>query len=192
MRAPLVGIFVGGRSERMGGRPKGRLPTPERGEAIVVRLVRVVREALGDDVEVRLIGRADAYIDLSIEALPDAAEGVGPLGGLIALLEHGQAQSVSTAIALAGDLPFVSAALVQRLAEHEPSADVVAPRSGEIWQPLFARYSCEPALVAARARLAERRRSLQGVIHRLHAVALPIAAGEGELLTDWDSPEDIR
>lgn len=187
-----VGILVGGRSERMGGRAKGLLPTPERGEPIVVRLVRVVRVALGHDVDVQLVGRADEYAELGVPILGDAVHDAGPIGGLIALLEHGRAREAEYAIALAGDLPFVSEDLFQKLAEHATEADVVAPQIDGIWQPLFARYACERALGAARERLALGRRSLRGVIEALHAVAMPIATEQAALLRDWDTPQDVQ
>lgn len=194
-RFPVVGIFVGGRSERMGGRAKGLLPTPERGEPVVARLIRVAREALGGDVELTLVGRAADYASLGAPAIADAATDVGPLGGLVALLAHAHALGARDALALAGDLPFVTPALVRRLAEHSPGAAVVAPRSvmrnDGVWQPLFARYACAPALAAARACLAEGRRSLQQVIGALDAVELPIDAEEAHLLADWDRPEDV-
>jgi molybdopterin-guanine dinucleotide biosynthesis protein A len=188
----VVGIFVGGHSRRMGGQTKGLLPTPERGEPIVVRLVRVVRDALGSDTDLHLVGRADDYAALGLPNLTDAVHDVGPLGGLIALLEHGVSVNCTAAIALAGDLPFVTAELIRRLAEHAPDAGAVAPRSDGLWQALFARYACVPALDVARARLAEGRRSLQGVLESLDAVDMPVSPGEGELLTDWDRPEDVR
>jgi choline dehydrogenase len=40
----VLGVFVGGRSTRMGGHPKGLLAAPDTGEALVVRAVRLARE----------------------------------------------------------------------------------------------------------------------------------------------------
>lgn len=190
--SPVVGIFVGGRSLRMGGRPKGLLVTPERGEPIVERLVRVTREALGDDVDLRLVGRSEDYAQLGIAALPDTVRDVGPLGGLLALLEEGRQVGAHDVIALACDLPRVSPALVRRLARHSPGAAAVAPRSSGFWQPLFARYACVRALPAARAQLQSNRRSLQRLLETLAVAEMPTNAAEAELLVDWDRPEDVE
>jgi hypothetical protein len=41
----LAGIFVGGAARRMDGAPKGLLPAPDTGEALVVRAARCCVEA---------------------------------------------------------------------------------------------------------------------------------------------------
>ncbi|HEU4533063.1 MAG TPA: NTP transferase domain-containing protein, partial [Polyangiaceae bacterium] len=83
--APLVGLFVGGRSTRMGGRPKGLLPTPDGAGPIVLRSARLVA-SLGWPLV--LVGEASAYRAVlpGVKAIDDAPAGVGPLGGLGALL----------------------------------------------------------------------------------------------------------
>src|SRR5262245_60230419 len=85
----LVGIFVGGKSRRMGGVAKGLLAAPDTGEPIVVRLARITREALPNSAVV-LAGASDAYIVTAIPSLPDAPELTGPIAGLVALLEEAQ------------------------------------------------------------------------------------------------------
>src|SRR6266550_4205108 len=80
--AIVAGIFVGGQARRMGGEPKGVLIAPS-GEAIVSRWRRMF-----DDLGVAtvLVGKSDAYADLGIESIEDDPPGIGPLGGLAALL----------------------------------------------------------------------------------------------------------
>lgn len=184
MRA-LVGVFVGGQSRRMGGAPKGLLPTPDSGEPIVVRIARVVGEAL-PDAELVLVGNHAAYHTLPYARLLDAPDHAGPIAGLIALLEAARERE-RVAIAIAGDMPRVTAALVRRLAEHAPDSDVVAARIERIWQPLFARYAPDRALPVARASFAPFR-----VLEALGAVALPLSDAEAALLVDWDTPEDVK
>src|SRR5438067_774631 len=70
----LAGIFVGGESKRMGGRPKGLLVAPS-GETIVERWLRMFR-ALG--VPTVLVGRRDPYASLGVEIVDDEQAGIGP------------------------------------------------------------------------------------------------------------------
>lgn len=186
----LVGIFVGGRARRFGGIPKGLLPAGD-GEPIVSRLSRICRDALGDPA-IRLVGHAEAYRQLGLEAIADAPAGIGPIGGLSALLKEARCRGC-TALALAGDMPRLEAPLIGRLAAHAPEADAVAPRPEGIWQPLFARYEPEPCLEALERVLARQERALFTVLRELGpgAVALPIDARERGLLVDWDSPDDL-
>jgi molybdopterin-guanine dinucleotide biosynthesis protein A len=117
---------------------------------------------------------------------------MGPIGGLAALLAragvHGR-----PAIALACDLPFVSAALIAHLAAHSSDALAVAPRPDGIWQPLCARYAPGALAVTERV-IASGRRALHAVLDDLgpQAVELPLAPGERGLLADWDEPGDVR
>lgn len=188
MSAPLVGIFVGGRGSRMGGVAKGLLAAPGATETLVARLERVAREALGEP-QVVLVGRAEAYAALGLPSLEDQPPGVGPIGGLGALLGVATERGAPFALALACDLPFVSAALLRRLGTFEPRARAVAPRQGALWQPLCARYAPAPALEATRGLIAGGARSLQAVLSELGAVELPLEASDE--LRDWDEPGDL-
>lgn len=191
MTAPLVGIFVGGLGSRMGGVPKGLLKAPGTDEPLVERLARVCSEAL-PGCQVCLVGASDAYAELRFDVLRDQPQGVGPIGGLAALLARSSAQRAQ-AIALACDLPFVSAALIARLAAYSPSALAVAPRTDGIWQPLCARYAPGTLEITERV-IASGRRALHAVLDELgpQAVELPLAPSERGLLADWDEPADVR
>jgi molybdopterin-guanine dinucleotide biosynthesis protein A len=182
MRRVIGGIFVGGASTRMGGRPKGLLEAPG-GGALVERWRRLFA---GIGAEVVLVGANPAYAHLGMEALADAVEGVGPLGGLVALLERA---GDAYAIAVACDMPYVSPALVARLA-HAPPATAVAPRSGKGWEPFFARYDARAALALASAHAAAGR-SMQSVLDA-RGTELALTDAERAELRDWDSPGDVR
>jgi molybdopterin-guanine dinucleotide biosynthesis protein A len=187
----VVGVFVGGRATRLGGLAKGLLRAPDTDEPLVSRLARISREAFPKS-EFVLVGDARAYEELGFASIADDPKGVGPIGALIALLDHAQRLGRDS-IALAADLPFVTRDLVARLAEHAPESAAVAPRVDGIWQPLFARYESERTIVAARATLAEGHRALHRVLTRLGAAAaeLPFTPDETALLADWDTPEDV-
>ena len=188
---PLLGVWVGGRGRRMGGVQKALLRTPDGTETLLERLLRVARAA--GIAEVVLVGRAElGEVARGLAQLPDTTSGIGPLGGLAALLDRAGERP---ALALACDMPYVSAQLLARLARApRGDAQVLAardPASGK-WQPLFARYdasSVGPQLTAA---LAAGETSFQALFRRLHAVELRLSAEEHAQLRDWDRPEDMR
>lgn len=178
----VAGIFVGGHSERMGGRPKGLLT--HEGETLVARWVRVLVALGGAPV---LVGHAVTYADVGIEVIADAEVDCGPLGGLVALLERARG---GVAIAVACDMPYVSGALVRRLLDA-PAAPAVAARRGWAWEPLFSRWDSSRALDVARARMGRRELGLQGLLDALGAATLDTGGRDAEL-DDWDRPEDVR
>ena len=186
----LIGIFVGGRGTRMGGAVKGLLPAPDTGEPLIQRLSRIALAAIPDG-RVVLVGDAEPFAALGFPVIPDDPPGVGPLGGLAALLREGHADR-GNVLALAADLPKVTTSLVTRLATHAPSRLAVAPRQGGIWNPLFGRYASECAPLAVDL-LKRGRRSLKSLLEALGdaAEALPVSAEETAALDDWDTPEDV-
>jgi len=186
----LAGIFVGGKATRFAGMAKGLLPAPDGGQPIAARLARLCRDGLGADVV--LVGRATSYEGLGLPSLDDLPPGVGPLGGLGALLGEAGRRGCP-AIALACDLPYVTTAMVTRLANFALRAAAVAPRPSGIWQPLFARYDPTACLPVLRAAVAERRFQARAILEKLgdDAVPLPLDAVEEPLLFDWDCPEDV-
>jgi molybdopterin-guanine dinucleotide biosynthesis protein A len=184
VRAALfAGIFVGGRSSRMGGRPKGLLTAP--GGRTIVDRWRALTESLG--AHPVLVGAGAAYADVGIERIDDDPPGIGPLGGLIALLRRADG---ADALALACDMPFVSRALLARLVAGEPTAAILAPRRGDRWEPLCARYSAA-VLPLASEQAATAGHSLQQLLDRAGAVALALSGDEDRELRDWDFPEDV-
>lgn len=181
----LVGIFVGGASRRMGGEAKGLLRSPGGGPPLVVRMASLARAARADVI---LVGEHPAYVGLGLSALADARRGAGPLGGLVALLEHAGRRP---AVALSCDLPFVERSLLERLVTEEPEAAVLAPRPGGRWEPLVARYDPTRVRSLARARLERDERSLQALLDAAGARELSLRDGEARMLRDWDSPADV-
>jgi molybdopterin-guanine dinucleotide biosynthesis protein A len=189
-RACVLGVFVGGQGKRMGGVSKALLRTPDGTESLVERALRVGREA---GLTVVIVGAGDTgAIDANVSRLMDDPSGVGPLGGLAALLAHAK-QRDAHAIALACDMPYVSAALLAKLANDPRDAAILCPRdavSGK-WQALFARYTPEPALLALHATLDAGQRSLQALIERAGGLPLTLSTEEHALLRDWDTPQDV-
>jgi molybdenum cofactor guanylyltransferase len=179
----IAGLFVGGRATRMGGRPKGLLPTAS-GQTIIARS----RDLLGDlGVQVVLVGAHPAYGDLRIETVADAPADIGPLGGLVALLRR---TGAGRALALACDMPFVSRAVLERLLRADDGA-VHAPRRDGRWEPLCARYDAPRVVPVAERRARAGLHALQGLLDEVGAAELLLAAEEEPDLRDWDTPGDV-
>ena len=182
--AALLGVLAGGRGTRMGGRDKAALPAPGGAETLLARLIRLGH---GAGLEVVVVGRQAAA---GVPWIGDDPAGVGPIGGLCALLAHAGARP---ALALACDLPHATTALIERLARTPSDAPVLAPRDLETgkWQPLFARYDSPRVLPVLRRAIAAGTRSFQTFLRGLEVQELVLDANERELLRDWDAPADI-
>lgn len=190
---PLIGIFVGGRGLRMGGLPKANLKLC--GRSILERTLDACSAAgatSGAAPRIYLVGESSAYAAPGVQRLADEPAGVGPMGGLRALLLLAERHGVS-AIALAGDMPLLSSPLVLRLAFEAPEADAFAPREGPRWQPLFARYRPRAVLPRIDTALERGETSLQVLFHRLGpgALVLELSGAERDSLVDWDRPSDM-
>jgi molybdopterin-guanine dinucleotide biosynthesis protein A len=180
----VAGVFVGGAGLRMGGVAKGLLPAPG-GGTLVARWVELL---VPRGLDVVLVGERTEYVHLGLEVLADAPAGIGPLGGLVALLQRAGG---AAALAFACDMPFVSASIVDRLLIASPGAAVLSPRRGERWEPLCARYDAPRVLPIAAARAGGRDHSLQRLLQEAGAEPLDLTATEAAELHDWDSPEDL-
>ncbi len=174
---PVGGIFVGGGSTRM-GRPKGLLAGPD-GRTLVARASAVLAEV---GAEVVLVGRRAEYESLDMVVLDDAVEDGGPLAGLVSLLEHAGGRR---ALVLACDMPFVTSDDLRALLRAEGA--IAAPRRDDRWEGLCAAYA-PTVLAAARRRLEEGRRSMQGLLREIGATEVALDPAH---LVDWDSPEDM-
>lgn len=188
---PLVGVLVGGRAIRFSGERKGNLLLRD-GGTVLSRFIGECRRAL-PGVELLLVGASHGYEALGLSSIADEPPDVGPLGGISALLRFARATGRSNALAFACDMPYVEATLIARLAHTAPEALAVAPRAGELWNALAARYSVA-ALPELEATLARGERAVQRFLARLgpRAVELELLPGELETLADWDRPEDVH
>jgi molybdopterin-guanine dinucleotide biosynthesis protein A len=192
---PLVGILVGGQGRRLGGVAKGLLEYE--GRPLLDRLVDAIGLAAAPHGPARvcLIGNAAAYVATHLPVLDDDPMGQGPIGGVRALLLEAQ-RSRRDAVALAVDLPYVTAELIRRICFERVGAAALAPREAGRWQPLFARYRPDPALAAIDAALVSGRTSLQAIFDILgtgadRSVELELTADERRKLRDWDRPSDM-
>jgi molybdopterin-guanine dinucleotide biosynthesis protein A len=141
-------IFAGGRATRLGGVAKPLLDVG--GLTIIERIVDAVRPLVDELIAVvnddALVGRPE----LRVVRDPDPHAGVLP--ALRAGLEAARGE---LCLVIAGDMPFVSGPLLERLADLADGYDLALPVVDGQAEPLHAVYrreQCIPAIEAALAR----------------------------------------
>lgn len=177
-------LLVGGASSRM-GRDKAALPIG--GVAMATRLAGML-DALFE--ELLLVGGAPPR-DAPGRRVADVEGPHCALRGVVTALAHASAERV---LIVATDLPLLRADLVLGLVAW-PEADAVLARDARGPQPLCGVYRREPALHAARERLAAGRLALAGWLDALAIDVLPADVQRsldpgGRALENLNEPED--
>jgi molybdopterin-guanine dinucleotide biosynthesis protein A len=189
--APILAIFVGGRSRRMGVH-KGLLPVPGGSEPILDALVRRGREVGLLPV---LVGEATPYDQLArgVARIDDEPPGAGPLAGLHAALRHALRAGSSQVIAIACDMPHVSPEALRQVRDQASDAPVVAPRRGTDapWEPMLARYDAARLADLVEQAIVQGRRSFQQLFSLAEIEPLPLSSAIERALEDWDTPQDV-
>ncbi len=126
-------IQAGGRSRRMGGRPKALLELG--GRRIIERVLAAVAPAV-DDVLV-VTNTPELYDFLGLPMVPDAYPEGGALGGIFTGLK---AAAGEAALAVACDMPFLRAEVARLVVARAGEADVVIPRVGGQLETMHAVY----------------------------------------------------
>ena len=137
----------------------------------------------------RLLTGGATELPPSIETIADGRPDAGPLGGLVGLL---RSRAEAQIVAVACDMPYVTAALLKRLALSEANAAVLAPwrDNDERYEPLFARYDRARVLPLAERQLAGGDRSLQKLLRDAGTQPFALTDEEWPLIADWDEPAD--
>lgn len=177
-----IGVFVGGASSRMGV-PKGRLVYD--GASLLERMV-----AACGPFPCRLIGDATPYADLvpAVPRLADTVVGIGPIGGLDALL----AGATTPYVVIVGcDMPFVTAATLSALVNDPRECAVLCARADDDapFEPMLARWSVAVMRDAVRGAIARGEYGLQKLM-RAHDPERFVPA-DARAILDWDTPEDV-
>jgi molybdenum cofactor guanylyltransferase len=130
-----VAILAGGRARRLGGADKSALRIGSR--SIFDRQLAAL-SGLADRIVV-IGGAPEPFADGRVRVVPDRVPRAAALGGLYTALCESATPYV---LVLACDLPFVSARVLERIAElADGSADAVVPRTADGVQPLCAAYA---------------------------------------------------
>lgn len=137
-------ILAGGGATRFGGKPKGLEVVG--GERILDRLVRVMTAAF--EGPPLLVANAPEAPDWrpDLRVVPDLRPGLGSLGGIYTAV----VQAPAPVVCVAWDMPFVSEALLRRLADGLREHDACLPQSDgrRGVEPLCAAYgpACREAI----------------------------------------------
>jgi molybdopterin-guanine dinucleotide biosynthesis protein A len=185
-------ILAGGRARRLGGADKASLPI---GRARIIDRQLAALSTVADDIRIVANDR-DRYAGLGLRVIADVVPDAGPLGGLYTALLDATHDRV---LVLACDLPFVTAALLQRLATESGTGpdndevDAVVPRSARGLEPLCALYLTRCA-AAARARIDRGDLMVAGLLADLRVRELGPAAlapyDDGSLFENVNTPHD--
>ena len=149
-RSGVLGVLLaGGQNRRYGGEPKALATVA--GEPIAARAVRALQAAVGRVVLVA--NEPHIYRPLGLEIRPDLRPGLGALGGIHTAVAWAEEAGCRGALVTACDMPFLSAALLERLIAGADADEVVAPASDSRrgMEPLCAFYGvgCRGAIEAA-------------------------------------------
>lgn len=181
-------ILAGGRGTRLGGADKGALMVG--GRTILARQLALLADVTS---RVAIVTNAAArYQDLGVPVLVDDIADAGPLGGLATALAWSDAPYC---LIVACDMPFLSAGFLRHLVARAQGSDAAVPRTSHGLQPLCAVYATA-LLPRVRARIAEGRRDVTGLVREVRAVELgpeelaPFDAGR-VLLSNVNTPQDL-
>ncbi|HKQ66439.1 MAG TPA: molybdenum cofactor guanylyltransferase [Methylomirabilota bacterium] len=127
-------IQAGGRSTRMGGRPKALI---ELGGRRIIERVLAALTPVVDDVML-VTNTPELYAFLGLPMVADVYADRGSLGGIYSGLK---AASGDAAFTVACDMPFLHPDIVRLVVERAGQGDVVIPRVGHQFEPLHAVYA---------------------------------------------------
>ena len=169
-------IQAGGKSTRMGGRPKALIELG--GRRIIDRVVDVVR-AVTDDL-LLVTNTPDLYAALGLPMVPDVFPDHGSLGGIYSGLKAAPGEAAFT---VACDMPFLMREVARLVIDRAHEADVVLPTVGGQFETLHACYakSCLPPM---ESRLREGRLKIVGFFDEVRV--LPIAEQD---VARWRAPD---
>jgi molybdopterin-guanine dinucleotide biosynthesis protein A len=182
-------VLAGGRSTRM-GHDKATLPLAS-GERLVDRVVAAVAAAL------RTAGEAAPRVLVSgdvpgHECVPDAAPGLGPLGGLAAVLARLPAAEAGWLLVVPVDLPALTPAPLAALLAAPREGAAALAFEGEALPALLRLDARVAAAVAARAAASGHERAVWRLLDDLGARRIPLDAGLAHELANANTPEELQ
>jgi molybdopterin-guanine dinucleotide biosynthesis protein A len=158
-------IQAGGKSTRMGGRPKALMELG--GRRIIDRVADVLRAVTGHLLIVT--NTPDAYASLGLPMVPDVFPDHGSLGGIYSGL---RAAPGDAAFTVACDMPFLMPEVARLVIDRAPLADVVLPMSGGRLETLHACYA-KSCLGPIEQRLRDGQLKIAGFFDAVHVLAIP-------------------
>ena len=161
-------VQAGGRSTRMGGRPKALISLG--GRRIIERVVDAISPVVDDLLLVT--NTPELYRFLGFPMVADVFPDGGSLGGIYSGLKAARGDAAFT---VACDMPFLHPEVVRLVVARAGQADIVIPRVGDQLETLHALYakSCLPHM---ERRLAAGQLKIVGFFDRVRV--MEIAAAE--------------
>jgi molybdopterin-guanine dinucleotide biosynthesis protein A len=147
-------IQAGGRSTRMGGRPKALI---ELGGCRIIERVLAALTAVVDDV-LLVTNTPELYAFLKLPMVADVYPDRGSLGGIYSGLKAAPGEAAFT---VACDMPFLHPDVVRLVVARAAQGDVVIPRVGHQLETMHAAYAkaclpyIEECLLAGQLRIVE-------------------------------------
>jgi len=161
-------VQAGGKSTRMGGRPKALIQLG--GRSIVERVVAALTPVV-DDVLV-VTNTPELYAFLGLPMVADVYPDHGSLGGIYS----GLSAAGEIAFTVACDMPFLHPEVVRLVVARAGEGDVVIPRVGEQYETMHAAYG-KACLSHIEERLRAGRLRIVGFFDRVRVVEI----GEAEI-----------
>jgi len=159
-------IQAGGKSTRMGGRPKALMELG--GRRIIDRVADVVR-AVTDDLLI-VTNTPELYASLALPMVPDVFPDHGSLGGIYSGL---RAAPGDAAFTVACDMPFLTPEVARLVIDRAALADVVVPTSsGGRLETLHACYA-KSCLGPMESKLRQGQLRIAGFFDEVRVLAIP-------------------
>jgi molybdopterin-guanine dinucleotide biosynthesis protein A len=181
---PIGVVLAGGRGRRLGG---DKAIAMLAGRALAGYPLRALHAVL---VDVRVVAKPDTPLD-GLEGAEVWREPRFPSHPLVGIV-HALALAAPRAVLVcAADMPFVSAAVVARLASEDArGAPAVIATRGDALEPLLGRYEQAAAeLLAPAAR--EGRAPLRAVVASIGPRVIDLSGEHPELLFNVNTPDDL-
>lgn len=182
-------IQAGGKSARMGGRPKALM---ELGARRIIDRVAEVMAAVTDEL-LLVTNTPELYASLGIAMVPDVFPDGGSLGGIYSGL---RAAPGAAAFTVACDMPFLRPAVAHLVIDRAGEADVVIPRIGGQLETLHACYA-KACLGPMETRLRAGRLKIVGFFEDVRVLEIPEAdvarlADPGRVFMNVNTPEELE
>jgi len=158
-------IQAGGKSTRMGGRPKALMELG--GRRIIDRVADVVR-AVTDDL-LLVTNTPELYASLALPMVPDVFPDHGSLGGVYSGL---RAAPGDAAFTVACDMPFLTPEVARLVIDRAALADVVVPTLGGRLETLHACYA-KSCLGPMESKLRQGQLRIAGFFDEVRVLAIP-------------------
>jgi molybdopterin-guanine dinucleotide biosynthesis protein A len=168
---------------------------PLAGEAMVVRVARLLASVVSPVVVVAAQGQELPELPSGIQIARDQHDSLGPLAGIAAGLAR-LAGECDAAYVTSCDAPLLSPDFVSKMIESLGDGDIAVPREGDFYHPLAAVYRTSLAPTIEKLIAAGRLRTTQllrhGRVKEIDVAELRTVDPELHSLWNLNSPDDYQ